>query len=96
MLILEWTISAISELKDAGSYIAEKNPQAAQQMAVRVQESIEYLCNHPNLGRSGRIAETREFVISGTPFVVVYWIRNSKVQILRLLHHAQRWPHTGV
>ena len=91
MLILEWTIPAISDLKKAGSYIAKENPQAAQQMAIRVQESTEYLCVHPNLGRPGRLAETRELVISGTPFVAIYWIRNSKVQILRLLHHAQCW-----
>ena len=94
MLILEWTIPAISDLKNAGSYIAKKNPQAAQHMAIRVQESTEYLCDHPNIGRIGRLAETRELVISGTPFIVIYWIRNSKIQILRLLHHAQRWPNT--
>ncbi len=93
MLILEWTIPAISDLKNAGSYIATENTQAAQQMALRVQESTELLCDHPNLGRPGRLAETRELVISGTPFIVIYWIRNSKVQILRLLHHAQRWPN---
>lgn len=41
-------------------------------MAVRVQDAVENLIEHPNLGRPGRLPETRELVVSGTPFIVVY------------------------
>lgn len=62
-------------------------------MAARVKEAVEYLRDHPNLGRPRRLSDTtKELVISGTPFIVVYWIKKGAVQILRLLHHAQRWP----
>lgn len=61
-------------------------------MASRVREAVELLQEHPNLGRPGRLAGTKELVISGTPFVAVYRVRKGEVQILRLLHHAQRWP----
>jgi addiction module RelE/StbE family toxin len=76
----------------AGEYIAQENPKAAQRIAVRVQEAVEHLREHPNLGRPGRLSDTKELVVSGTPFIVVYWIKTGAVQILRLLHHAQRWP----
>jgi toxin ParE1/3/4 len=89
---LEWTLKAIDDLQKAGEYIALDNRKAAQRMAERVQEAVEYLIDHPNIGRPGRLSSTREFVISGTPFIVVYWVRGGAVQILRLLHHARKWP----
>jgi addiction module RelE/StbE family toxin len=89
---LEWTVPALEDLVAAGEYIAQENPKAAQQMAARVKEAADYLRDHPNLGRPGRLSDTKELVVSGTPFIVVYWIRKGAVQILRLLHHAQRWP----
>jgi toxin ParE1/3/4 len=58
-------------------------------MATRVQEAVELLQDHPNLGR---LAGTKELVVSGTPFLAFYRVRKGDVQILRLLHHALRWP----
>jgi toxin ParE1/3/4 len=89
---LEWTMKAIDDLQKAGKYIALDNRKAAQRMAERVLEAVEYLIDHPNIGRPGRLSSTRELVISGTPFIVVYWVRGAAVQILRLLHHTRKWP----
>jgi toxin ParE1/3/4 len=89
---LEWTLKALGDLREAGNTISEDNPQAAEKMALRVQEAVEYLLGHPNIGRPGRLPNTRELVISGTPFIVVYWVRGMAVQILRILHHSRKWP----
>ena len=89
---LEWTVPALNDLVAAGEYIAQKNPKAARRMAGRVKEAVEYLRDHPNMGRPGRLSDTKELVVSGTPLIAVYWIRKGAVQILRLLHHARRWP----
>lgn len=89
---LEWTVKAIEDLRAAGAFIAHDNPDAAQGMAERVREATEYLLNHPSLCRPGRIVNTRELVVTGTPFIVIYWVRGGAVQILRLLHHSQKWP----
>ncbi len=89
---LEWTLKAVGDLREAGHFIAEDNPPAAEKIAERVQEGVEYLLNHPNMGRPGRLTNTRELVISGTPFIVVYWVRGTAVQILRVLHHLRKWP----
>ena len=41
-----------------------------------------------------RAAGTRELVIARTPFVVVYRVRQKpeRVEIIRVLHGAQKWP----
>lgn len=89
---LEWTQKAMGDLREAGEYIAADNSDAARRMATRVLEAVEYLIDHPNIGRPGRLSGTRELVVTGTPFIVVYWVRGAAVQVLRVLHHARRWP----
>ena len=89
---VKWTPSALADLKDASDYIEQDNPPAAQAMAERVREGVEYLLDHPNLGRAGRVRGTRELVISGGPFVVIYRVRFDQIQVLRVLHHARKWP----
>jgi toxin ParE1/3/4 len=89
---LKWTTVALNDIDDAGTYIAEENPRAATGMANRVIEATAYLTEHPTLGRQGRLRGTRELVVSGTPFLVIYRIRYNEVHLLRVLHHARRWP----
>ena len=89
---LKWTRPAINDLKDAGEFIALDSPQAAERMAERVKEAVEYLTEFPNMGRPGRMPETRELIVSGTPFIIVYRIKVPAIEILRVLHHARKWP----
>ncbi|MFH1029409.1 MAG: type II toxin-antitoxin system RelE/ParE family toxin, partial [Pseudomonadota bacterium] len=72
------------------------NPSAAQRMAERVQEAVEYLLDHPDMGRPGRVSGTRELVVSGTPFIVVYRVIAPVIQILRVLHYARKWPASWI
>jgi addiction module RelE/StbE family toxin len=88
---IEWTLKALGGLQEAGEFIAEDNPQAASKMAQRVQEAVENLIDHANLGRPGRVPGTRELVVSGTPLIVVYRVRGATVQVLRVLHHFRKW-----
>ena len=89
---LRWTANALDDLDAAGKFIAEHDRGAAAILAGRALEAIEGLLLYPNLGRGGRVRGTRELVISGTPFIAVYRIRIDEIQILRVLHHARRWP----
>ena len=89
---LEWALPALRDIKDAGDFIASDGPHAAKRMAERIQEAVEYLLEFPNMGRPGRVTGTKELIVSGTPFVVVYRVGTTTIQILRILHHARNWP----
>ncbi len=86
------TDPAARDLESIEAYIRQDNPPAAIRTVIRLLDAIEGLAEFPNIGRPGRVAGTREMVISNTPYIAVYRVRSNIVRILRLLHTARRWP----
>jgi toxin ParE1/3/4 len=91
-LILVWTETAIRHLESAWDYLAAENMSAAQSQLERILDAVETLALYPELGRKGRIASTRELVITDTPFLVAYRVQKREIQLLAVLHGARRWP----
>jgi toxin ParE1/3/4 len=95
---LNWTEFAIADLDKIEVYMsAQGSPAAAIDQVLRVIEVAEkVLLEHSSAGRSGRVKGTRELVITGTPFVIIYRLKMqlSQVQVLRVLHYARQWPET--
>jgi toxin ParE1/3/4 len=50
------------------------------------------LADQPGMGRPGRVAGTRELVISGLPFILPYVEKAGVVTILRVMHTSMKWP----
>jgi toxin ParE1/3/4 len=91
---LFWTGPALSDLRALHAYIARDNERAANEMVARIVARAErQLSRLPESGRPGRIAKTRELVVSDTPYVLPYRIIGDTIQILRVFHSARRWPH---
>jgi toxin ParE1/3/4 len=87
-----WLKRAVADLARARGHIARDNPAAAQRVAERVKEAVARLEAFPGIGRQGRVPGTRELVVSGTPFVIPYRVRENTVEILRVLHGARLYP----
>ena len=91
---IEWLPEAARNLTAQLEWIAEHDPWAAIDVGDAVHASMERLADHPAIGRPGRVPGTRELVVVGTPYVVVYRIERTVVLVLPILHGAQRWPPT--
>ncbi|WP_274629806.1 type II toxin-antitoxin system RelE/ParE family toxin [Arvimicrobium flavum] len=89
---LKWLPKADSDLNRQIDYIADRNPAAAIDVLLTIRSAVVRLQEFAHSGRLGRQKGTREFPVVGTPFVVIYRVQNSTVQIMRVLHGAQRWP----
>jgi toxin ParE1/3/4 len=90
---VRWTEPAARDLTGICDYTEEHSgPEAARKVALRVYEAVGSLLQFPHLGRSGRKRGTRELVLSGLPFLAIYRVRKSVIEIARILHGAQRWP----
>ena len=55
-------------------------------------KSVEALAGQPDMGRPGRIAGTRELVVSATPYVIPYRVRAGRLELLAVFHGRQKWP----
>lgn|SRR5208282_6070912 len=76
----------------AARFISLGSPQAAARLVETITVSVNRLAEFPWLGRPGRISGTRELVISGTPYIVPYRVREQVVEVLRVYHASRRWP----
>ena len=87
-----WRELALDSLERARAYIAQDNPAAAEHVYERILRAVRNLADMPNMGRPGRVEDTRELVVPDTPYVVAYTVFNNQVMIIAVQHSAQRWP----
>ena len=89
---VRWSPEAADDFTALIRYIRQDNPSAALQVARTIYNAVAQLNTFPNRGRPGRVNGTRELPLTRLPFVVVYRVRESAVEIARVLHGAQSWP----
>jgi toxin ParE1/3/4 len=88
-----WLKAADVDLEAILDHIEQESLQAALAMALVIRKGADVLLrDHPKAGRTGRRRGTRELVMAGTPFIVIYRVRFDQVEILRVLHGKQKWP----
>jgi toxin ParE1/3/4 len=91
--MIEWTEQAIRQLDQAHDYIALSNSEEiAVRITMQIVTSVQRLAAFPMSGRAGRVRDTRELVISNTPFIAAYTIEKTRIVILAVYHGAQHWP----
>ncbi len=89
---IRWTENAAADLKSVHDYLSRTSADSADEIVDRILSAIDILEQYPNLGRQGRIEKTREFVVTGTRFIVFYRLRDQHVEILGILHGARKLP----
>lgn len=89
---VRWSRKALVNLDMAIEYITADNPTAAKGVAQRIWNAVQMLVSQPGMGRPGRVAGTRELVISGLPFILPYIEKDGAVIILRVMHTSMKWP----
>ena len=89
---IRWRITAVSDLAKIYDYIANDNPVAALSVTERVSRAVDHLGSFPESGRQGRAEGTREVVVSGLPYVVVYTVEEDFVDVIAVFHAAQDRP----
>jgi plasmid stabilization system protein ParE len=89
---VRWLRKALSNLDEEAAYIAADDPKAAQLVVQRVWDAVAMLAGQPGMGRPGRVAGTRELVVSKTRYVLPYRVRGETIEILRVFHTSRRLP----
>jgi toxin ParE1/3/4 len=92
---LRWSAEAGADATRIQRYIAHDSVRAAGEIRARLAEVAKRLLDQPQMGREGRIFGTRELVVTRSPYLLIYRVREDAVEILRVIHGSQVWPPRG-
>jgi toxin ParE1/3/4 len=90
-LNIVWLPPAVTDKDEILDYIAEHSPIAALGVDAQIEQQVSQLADYPFIGRKGRIENTYELLISRTPYLVAYQIRDNQIQILHVFHERRNW-----
>lgn len=89
---VEWSTTAVADIRALIEYIAAENPQAARKVTDAIAKTGsalgEFATGHP-----GRVAGTYEKSVRGLPYVIAYALsgNDTVVSILRVIHTSRNW-----
>lgn len=89
-MLVEWSEQALESLATVVDYLAERNPQAALQLHADIMETADALSRFPYMYKFGRVAGTREAIVTANYFMV-YRVAYC-VEILEVLHTRREYP----
>ena len=89
---LRWLRSGSESLRNQVSYISDRHPDAATKVRRKIRLAVLRLSEFPESGRLGSMPGTREIVVPGLPYLVIYRVRPAGVEILRVFHTSMNIP----
>ncbi|NWO09746.1 type II toxin-antitoxin system RelE/ParE family toxin [Chromohalobacter salexigens] len=89
-LLIHWHDGAIADLIELITYIAERDPQAAQRLRTRLEVAIASVAEYPYLHQVGRVPGTRE-IVAHPNFIVVYQVTD-RIEVTSVVHARQNYP----
>lgn len=91
-MTVSFTPQARGDLQGIRDWIAQDDDRAADRVTSRILQTAMMLGQFPKLGRMGKIGGTREFSVTGLPYVIVYAIADDAVDVLTVMHTRRRYP----
>jgi toxin ParE1/3/4 len=75
-------------------FVGSRNKKAAERIGAAIGSAVQLLQNFPHSGRLGRAPGTREWLIRGLPYIIVYRVSRDEdeLQVLGIFHSAQNRP----
>lgn len=90
---VNFTPQAQDDLRGIRDWIALDDELAAERVVSRIRQTVMMFQQFPLLGHEGEVAETREFKVTGLPYLIVYQLASATdLDILTIIHSARKYP----
>jgi toxin ParE1/3/4 len=89
---LRWTPRAIADLEEISDYLVAVRPEAWERLLGRVEHLADVLVDFPLMGKLGLVPGTREFVLAGTPYILVFQVKGDAGVIISVRDGRMRFP----
>ena len=80
---------AYEDIERIYAWIAGDNIRAARLAIESIFKAMEHLAEFPFLGREGSVGNTREWIVRGLPYIIVYRVHAGKLIVDAVFHAAQ-------
>ena len=87
-----WLRLALQDMQQCAEFTAKDDPETIKHVVDRIWQEGQSLCSLTDRGRPGRVPGTRELVLRGLPYFLVYRVKGKIIQILRVIHTARHGP----
>ncbi len=84
--------SVVTDLKRIRTWVAKDSPVNARSVIERILSAIETkIPAFPYIGRKGKVEGTREWIVRGLPYIILYEVDDARqvVIVLAVFHGAQ-------
>ena len=90
---LRFSAAARRHIESIFEFLVQRNPAAAGRVVTEIRASARLLIEFPHMGRAGEVAGTREWVVRGSPYLIVYEINTAgaEIWVLGVFHGARNW-----
>ena len=90
---VNFTPQARDDLHAIRVWIAADDELAAERVIARIRQTVLMFEQFPLLGHTGEVPDTREFKVTGLPYLIVYRIESpTDLDILTIIHSAREYP----
>lgn len=86
-----WSRDAQDDVFDILSFYDRVDPELADEMVLRIERSPLPLIEFPALGPAVSGSDFRKWMVPGTPFILLYAIAETRIDIRRVRHVASNW-----
>jgi toxin ParE1/3/4 len=88
---LRYSGDALVHLEHIFDFLTDRNPAAAIRILADIRAAAERLCDFPHIGRKGEYPDTHEWVVRGSPYLIVYEVdaAAAEIHVIGVFHGAQ-------
>ena len=90
---VNFTPQALADLSSIREWIARDDPPTADRIVSRIRQTVILFGLFPSMGHAGDVGDTREFKVTGLPYVIVYRVSSATdLDILTIVHASRNYP----
>jgi addiction module RelE/StbE family toxin len=90
--VIYWEEESLNDREKIFEFLYEFNPEAAERTDEFIEKKVVNLLQQPLMGVQRDGIRGRLLIIPEISMVVSYWVDNSKIRVMRVLHQKQKFP----
>ena len=90
--MIYWEEESLNDREKIFDFLYDFNPVAAEKTDDMIEQKVELLLEQPLMGIRREGIKGRLLIIPDISMIVSYWVDDSMIRVMRVLHMKQKFP----